>query len=627
MAAFSWTTGKSGDWNTIANWTPNLVPNDAAADVIIDALPTLGAYTVTIAAGASEVVNSLTMNATTNLNGSNATPYNAAQLELDGTLTFAPGSPGVLGGSLQTFIHTSFGSSASIVNVGTINGFIQVEGSLLVTGTNGFYVTNWLQALAGTVTVDTKSIAEMTGSILFDGIYEAKGPAALINLGGVRQGLVVNIATVEGPPLIPDGWTELILDGTDAKIQEWNGSAYVALETTLKDIASRGTVDVRSGRDYTTTNTLSIAAGGLLSLQAGTVTAAEIDINGGVVQGFATIAKGVVNNGTLMAVGGRLDVVGGLTGTGTVKFDFDQQLAKLNAVGATMEVHGVSAGQTFVMNGDDTLQLDTPATFAGTIAAKVGDKIVLQGVTATSAVDTNGVLVVSNGAQVVASLTLSGSFVGDSFNVSTVGGNTAISVSNGAPASANFTVLDTTTNATTTSAGDVYTGPVAGLQHQYINITADSLNITSTVPNAFLRSGSGTDGLNVSLANGDNVLDGSTGSNFLTGGTGNDTFYIDNRNPTSPIFSTIVNFHTGDNATVFGVNATDFKVLVLDNQGAAGFTGVDLIFTAPGRTDTSFVLAGYTSADLTNGRLSQSFGTTPDLPGLPGSQYLTIHAN
>ena len=147
------------------------------------------------------------------------------------------------------------------------------------------------------------------------------------------------------------------------------------------------------------------------------------------------------------------------------------------------------------------------------------------------------------------------------------------------------------------------------------------------MPNEFLRSGSGMDALNVSLANGNNVLDGSTGSNFLTGGTGNDTFYIDNRNPTAPVFSTIVNFHPGDNATVWGVNATDFTMLVLDNEGAAGFTGVDLIFTAPGHIDTSFVLAGYTSADLANGRLSQSFGTTPDLPGLPGSQYLTIHAN
>jgi uncharacterized protein DUF4214 len=423
MAIFNWTTGTGGDWNTLANWTPNLVPNDAAADVIIDApTTTLGGYKVTIAAGASEVVNSLTMNATDpNLTGSNSPTYHAAELELDGTLTFAAGSPGLLGGSLQTFIHTAFATNASIVNVGTINGFIQVEGSLFITGTNGFYVTNWLQSLAGTVTVDTKSIAEMTGTTLFDGIYEAKsgvGQTALVNLGGVLQGLAVNIVTVEGPPLIPGGWTELILDGTGAEIQEWNGTKYVTLETTLSNIASRGTVDVRSSRDYTTANTLSVATGGLLSLQAGTVTAAAIDINGGLVKGFATIAAGVVNNGTLMAVGGKLDVVGNLTGTGSVQFDIDQQqLVQLNPVGATLEVHGVSAGQSIVMNGDDTLQLDTPAAFAGTIAAKVGDKIVLQGVAATSAVDTNGTLVVSNGSLTVASLLLAGTFTNDHFSV------------------------------------------------------------------------------------------------------------------------------------------------------------------------------------------------------------------
>ena len=97
--------------------------------------------------------------------------------------------------------------------------------------------------------------------------------------------------------------------------------------------------------------------------------------------------------------------------------------------------------------------------------------------------------------------------------------------------------------------------------------------------------------------------------------------------PDSPVFSTIVNFHSGDNATVFGVNATDFTMLKLDNQGAAGYTGLDLIFTAPGHVDTSFVLAGYTSADLTNGRLSMSYGKTQDIPGLPGNEYLTVHAN
>ena len=197
----------------------------------------------------------------------------------------------------------------------------------------------------------------------------------------------------------------------------------------------------------------------------------------------------------------------------------------------------------------------------------------------------------------------------------------------------NFTVSDQTTGLTRTSAGTGYIGPVAGLKSQYIvqsdnaNLTPDNLNISAVTPNVFIHSGPGTDGIDVSKSNGNNILDGSTGSNFLTGGTGLDTFYLDNRSPGAPIFSTIVNFHAGDNATVFGVNPTDFSMLKLDNQGAAGFTGLDLIFSAPGHVDTSFVLSGYTSADLLNGRLTMNYGTTPDLPGLPGSQYLTVHAN
>ena len=194
------------------------------------------------------------------------------------------------------------------------------------------------------------------------------------------------------------------------------------------------------------------------------------------------------------------------------------------------------------------------------------------------------------------------------------------------PPPVNFTILDTTTDTTTTSAGDSYTGPVAGLDYQCIDINPDSLNITSSVPNAFIHSGAGMDGINVSAANGNNILDGATNSNFLIGGTGNDTFYMDDRNPTSPIFSTIVNFHGGDNATVWGVNPTDFKLITMDNQGAAGARGLDYIFTAPGHIDTSFVLAGYSTADLTNGRLTASYGRTPDLPNLPGSEYLTVHA-
>jgi len=191
----------------------------------------------------------------------------------------------------------------------------------------------------------------------------------------------------------------------------------------------------------------------------------------------------------------------------------------------------------------------------------------------------------------------------------------------------NFTIADQTTGQQTFASGDTYTGPVPGIADQFILITPDNLNISSAIPNVFIHSGSGTDALDVSRANGNNILDGSTGSNFLTGGTGIDTFYLDDRSPTSDVFSTIVNFHSGDNATIFGVNPTDFKVNFLDNQGAVGAKGLDYAFTAPGKANANLVIAGYTTADLNNGRLTATYGTTADLPGLPGSQYLNIHAN
>jgi hypothetical protein len=195
------------------------------------------------------------------------------------------------------------------------------------------------------------------------------------------------------------------------------------------------------------------------------------------------------------------------------------------------------------------------------------------------------------------------------------------------PTAGNFTVADQTTGQQTFVDGDTYSGPVAGLSQEVVLVTSDSLNVTANMPNVFIHTGSGTDAIDVSPMGGTNVLDGSTGSNFLTGGSGNDTFFLDDRSPASDVFSTIVNFHSGDNATVFGVNPTDFTVTALDNQGAAGYTGLDFAFSAPGHPDANIVLTGYSVADVTSGRLTVSFGTTPDEPGVPGSQYLNVHAN
>jgi len=194
------------------------------------------------------------------------------------------------------------------------------------------------------------------------------------------------------------------------------------------------------------------------------------------------------------------------------------------------------------------------------------------------------------------------------------------------PPPGNFAVSDQTTGQVTAVNGNPYSGPVPGLAQQLILVTPDNLNITANVPNVFIHSGAGTDALNVSRMNGNNILDGSTGSNFLVGGSGLDTFFLDDRNLTADVYSTVVNFHAGDNVTIFGVTASD-PVAIQDNQGAVGAKGLTYTFVVPGKPNASIVIAGYNTGDLTNGRLAVNFGSNADIPGQPGSggPYLNIH--
>jgi hypothetical protein len=188
-----------------------------------------------------------------------------------------------------------------------------------------------------------------------------------------------------------------------------------------------------------------------------------------------------------------------------------------------------------------------------------------------------------------------------------------------------FSIDDRTSGVSTVSGGTPYTGPVSGLQYQYIDVTPDNLNITAGLANTFIHSGSGFDAIDVSHVSGTNVLDGGTNSNFLVGGTAAgsfDTFFVDDRGPSSDIWSTVANFHAGDAATIFGITPKGFNTSWVDGQGAAGFTGLTLHVTAPGVPTASLTLSGYSTADLTNGRLTTSFGTETD-----GTPYLYIHAN
>jgi Ca2+-binding RTX toxin-like protein len=190
---------------------------------------------------------------------------------------------------------------------------------------------------------------------------------------------------------------------------------------------------------------------------------------------------------------------------------------------------------------------------------------------------------------------------------------------------AGFSSDDTTAAPGTAAPGTphLYNGPVSGLLHEYIGITSDHLNIGVSNDDWFIHSGSGDDAIEVH--GGTNVLDGGTGSNFLTGGTGtgHDTFFVDDRSASADIWSTVVNFHAGDDATVWGLTSQDFNNAWSNNEGASGFKGLTLHATAAGKPTASLTLAGFTTDDMSNGRISVTFGHD----SASGSSYMNVHAN
>lgn len=181
-------------------------------------------------------------------------------------------------------------------------------------------------------------------------------------------------------------------------------------------------------------------------------------------------------------------------------------------------------------------------------------------------------------------------------------------------------ISDTTTNSVVPNTfSHAYAGPVSGVQTELIDLTPDSLNISANAPSLFVHTGSGNDG--IALSSGTNVADGGTGSNFLTGGSGADTFYVDACGVRSDVWDTVGGFHSGDAATMWDISPSTNTLVWTDNGGAAGYTGLTLHATAAGKPTASITLAGFSQADLSNGRLATVFGHD----GVSGSDYLYVH--
>jgi len=374
----------------------------------------------------------------------------------------------------------------------------------------------------------------------------------------------------------------------------------------------------------------------------------------GFIYGFDVGGTGrIVNDGTVTLTNSTIST--DVSGSGT--FDLTRYH---DGPGNTEILGSVGAGLIFNLEGEGgsfpaNLTIDDPFTFQALIevnppslpdTADGGDTVKLAGLSATSYTFTDDLLTLFNQNDVVTRLrldsTLSFSVVqntpfGDrpsinlDFGRNDPGAGLPIHQSVSPPPTPPPTptppatsipalaVFDTTTGQAAPATAQLYAGPVAELQDQYINVTTENLNISASTPGWFIHSGSGEDAIAVS--NGVNVLDGGTGSNFLTGGSGTDTFFVDDRGPTADIWSTVVGFHAGDSATIWGVTPQDFGVEFADGQGAAGFTGLTLHATASGLPTASLTLAGFTQADMASGRISVSFGTDP----ASGSAFMFIH--
>ncbi|MGI4944255.1 MAG: carbohydrate-binding domain-containing protein [Janthinobacterium lividum] len=184
-----------------------------------------------------------------------------------------------------------------------------------------------------------------------------------------------------------------------------------------------------------------------------------------------------------------------------------------------------------------------------------------------------------------------------------------------------FSITDTTVNTSEAAAGETYSGLVTSLRQQFIWSNPDGVAIASNVPDVFLHGGSGDDALTVTA--GTNVVDGGGGSNFLVGADGSDggtdTFFVDGRGGATT-WSTVVNFHHGDNLTIWGFVPGVSTMPWTASDGAEGYKGATIHSELAGHgtgINDSATLAGMSIADVAS-KLTITTGNAS------GQAYLSI---
>jgi hypothetical protein len=180
----------------------------------------------------------------------------------------------------------------------------------------------------------------------------------------------------------------------------------------------------------------------------------------------------------------------------------------------------------------------------------------------------------------------------------------------------NFHFVDYTVNVRASIPGDVFKGVTPSIAFQFLDLTPDNLGITALSPSVFIKSGSGNDVLVAD--SGRNILSADSGLNMMVGSTtGKDTFLADAS--TANATASILNFHTGDDAAILGLNASDFTYTLKDS--VAGLEIAATPATLTGKISAEIVLPGFTVSDIGT-RLSLGVSSTND-----GKSFFFVHGN
>jgi hypothetical protein len=272
----------------------------------------------------------------------------------------------------------AFGANAFVFTLG--NGYSTNNALMEATGVGGMVLVNGLYINNGTMLAgDGSSITFQSGAVntnltegvLAGGTWEA-----------ISTGHGATLSMTGGPITLDDG--VLIVSGAGSVIQAGSGTGarpYTQIEQTMSSIVTGAQLQILNNRNYTTP--LALDNFGTIVLGGGTLTAliSTIEVPG-LLTGKGTVNNGFINQGTIIANGGTLNLTHVIGSAGP-----NGGTLESNA-GALLSLTGFGAGAgTIINNGSLFVSAVTQLNVLGTLSG-------------TGAITDNGIIVVSPGKNV-----------------------------------------------------------------------------------------------------------------------------------------------------------------------------------------------------------------------------------